>query len=633
MESGGTYSPRNRRYAVGITAVVLALTRFVALSKTPWDWDEVLFCLALNDYNVSAHYPHPPGFPLYILLGRLARLFTGSDFHALQTINVISGMLAFPVMYRVARIFRIDFHGALAAGIIFAILPNVWFYGGTGFSDVPAMILFLAAIGAYMSSVAHMESVPATRRYYLGALLLAAGVLFRPQNAVVAVFPWTIATVRFVREKRWRTVTAASLLILVLVAAGYGGAMAATGVDDYIRSFKEHSAYVKSADGYGAAARPPLWEVALIQLDPYEAGKVSLLMNLLAAVAIVDAIVRRNRRPVLEVLLTFTPFFLFAMLSTNPLGSSRFSLNYIAGIVLLAVQGTAVLGRLAARLGQRAEGRGPSAEGLRREAAVPFSGAPSALLEPALRIALVALIVGRLVTWELSAFEVPRTTASPPVAAAMWVQKNVPPTDVVFVDESIWPWMHYYAPNHKQVRPQDAMNIITNPDAARGWYIGNGPNSTGSAIRFRRPYTRLWNIVTKRNFESFVQPSSSVVKFAAGWHGFEGDENFSWRWAKRRSLILLAPTPGKAELRLKFTVPIEAVKKPVTVTFSLNGDVIGTLPVTQRDNEVRYVVTGHAHMPNMLNIEVSDAFIPARHGQLDNRELAFMLRDVAWNRL
>lgn len=607
MAPGGTPITGKQRYALAITTVVLALTRFVALSKTPWDWDEVLFCLALNDYNVSAHYPHPPGFPLYIVLGRIARIFTDTDFHALQTINVLAGMLAFPLMYWVARTFRIDFHGALAAGIVFAILPNVWFYGGTAFSDVPAMILFLASIGAFMSSVAQVDDSPAARRYYLGALLLAAGVLFRPQNAVVAVFPWTIATVRFIRAKRWGTVAGASLLIVALAAIGYGAAMAASGVDAYIRAFKEHSAYVKFADGYGAAARPPLWEVALIQLDPYEAGKVSLLMNLLAAVALLDAAIRRNGRTALEVLLTFAPFFLFAMLSTNPLGSSRFSLNYIAGLVLLAVQGTVVLGRLASRFHPR--------------------------MEPALRIALVAVIVGRLVTWELSAFEVPRTTPSPPVAAAMWVQKNVPPGDVVFVDESIWPWANYYVPDHKHVRPLDTMNIITNPDAARGWYMGNGPNSAGSAIRFRRPYTRLWNIVTKRNFESFVQPSASVVKFGAGWYGSEGDEHYSWRWAKRRSVILMAPTPGKAELRLKFVVPLEAVKKPVTVTFNLNGHAIARLSVTKRDNDVRYVVTGRADGPNLLHIEVSDAFVPSRHGQADNRELALMLRDVTWNRM
>jgi len=354
MQTGESFTTRKQQYAVAITALVMALTRFAALSKTPWDWDEVLFCLALNDYNVAAHYPHPPGFPLYIVLGRLVRIFADSDFHALQTLNVIAGMLAFPVMYRVARTFRLDYSSAMAAGIIFAVLPNVWFYGGTAFSDVPAMILFLAAVGAYMSSATHVSSVTGPRRYYLGALLLAAGVLFRPQNAVVAVFPWTIATVGFVRAKRWGTVLGASLLIVALVAIGYGGAIAATGADAYVAAFKAHSSYVRMADGYSALIRPPLWEVFLIQLDPYEAGKVSLLMNLLAAVAIVTAlipreIIREHRRTVAEVLLTFLPFFLFAMLSTNPLGSSRFSLNYVAGWVLLAVQGATVLGSLVSR--------------------------------------------------------------------------------------------------------------------------------------------------------------------------------------------------------------------------------------------------------------------------------------------
>jgi hypothetical protein len=204
---------------------------------------------------------------------------------------------------------------------------------------------------------------------------------------------------------------------------------------------------------------------------------------------------------------------------------------------------------------------------------------------------------------------------------------------VVFVDESIWPWMNYYTPKHKLVRPLDTLAVIKHPDAAHGWYVGNGPTSAGSAIRFRRPYTRLWNIVTKRNFESYVHPSTSIVKFAEGWYGQEGDSNYAWRWAKRRSLMLLAPTPRNAELRMHFVVPLEVMQKPVTVTFRLNGNVIATLPVAKRENEVRYVVTGHTNKPNRLIVEVSGAYIPAQHGEADNRELAFMLNEVVWNRL
>src|SRR6266498_3794574 len=60
--------------------VLVALTRFLALSKSIWDWDEALFCLALRDYNVVFHHPHPPGFPLFVGVAKLVRLVVRDDF-------------------------------------------------------------------------------------------------------------------------------------------------------------------------------------------------------------------------------------------------------------------------------------------------------------------------------------------------------------------------------------------------------------------------------------------------------------------------------------------------------------------------------------------------------------------------
>ncbi len=588
---------RKQRYIVGITAAIIALTRFVSLSKTPWDWDEVLFCLAVNDYNVAWHQPHPPGFPLYIALGKLVRIFADSDFHALQTVNVIAAMCAFPVMFWTARAFQMSFHGAMAAGILFAFLPNVWFYGGTAFSDLPAALLFLAAIGAYVGSGTN------ARRYLLGSVLLAAGVLFRPQNAVVAVFPWTIATIRLLRAKQWRALIAGTLATVIVVAVGFGAAMWVTGAEAYVGSLRAHSAYVKMADSVGSPSRPPLGEVLLTQLDPFEGGKASLVMALLALVAIVGG----RRRTVAEVLLTFVPFFIFALFTVNPLGASRFSLNYIAGIVLLAVEGAAVLGRVAGRMHPRAD--------------------------LALRTAVIAAVAIRFATWTLPAFEVPRSTVSPPVAAAMWLRNNVPLSRTVFVDESIWPWARYYAPDHKQVRPRMPFNVIMNPESAQGWYIGNGVTDSDGAIRFIRPRTRIWNLVTKRSFESYVQPSSNVVMFGRGWYGPEGDMTDAWRWSSDRSLLLLGLAPGKGELRLKFSLPLDSLQKPVTVTLRYNGDVLDTIVAEEGEHDVRYVVPSRTTTPNMLNIEVSDSFVPAEHGSHDKRRLALMLRKVSWKKL
>src|SRR5436190_20941807 len=102
--------PRTQDLVV-VTAltVLVALTRFLALSKSIWDWDEALFCLALRDYNVVFHHPHPPGFPLFVGAAKLLRLAIGDDFYALRAVSLVASMFVFPALYALARAFGFAF--------------------------------------------------------------------------------------------------------------------------------------------------------------------------------------------------------------------------------------------------------------------------------------------------------------------------------------------------------------------------------------------------------------------------------------------------------------------------------------------------------------------------------------------
>lgn len=589
---------RGQRITVCATFLVLAATRLMALAKGPWDWDEILFCMAVDDYNVVAHQPHPPGFPFYIFLARIARLFVDSDFHALQIVNVIAAMAAFPLMFLVARAFRFRFVPSFWAAFLFAFLPNVWFYGGTAFSDEPAMVLFLGCIAAFLFAARNGEA----KTYCIASVVLAAALMVRPQNALVAIFPWALATLRLARAKRWRVVLTGASLTAGLTILGYGIGAWATGLAEYFDAFYRHILYVRSADSVTAAARPPLYKVVGMMLDPFQAGKVSILLNVLALLGIVRGVFREPRQPVREIFLTFAPFFLFAMFAMNPLGSSRFSLNWIAGVVLLAALGVQTLANVAPRA----------------------SIAVYALF--------LLLFTARLIPWTLPAFEQPKHSDAPPVAAAKWVAKNVPVTTTVFVDESIWPWATYYLPNHRRVRPHDRSNMLSDAGAGNGVYLSMNPQRVRSERTFAWKRDRTWNVVTQRSFEAYVSATREFAKFDRGWWPQEGAFPNYYRWSSRRAAMHLAPMHGPAELRLKFEVPLDVIRHPVSVKLTLNGQPLPTHVATEMKNDYRFVVANpNPRGANVLRIELSDTIIPSRlGGSADWRQLGLMLESWSW---
>src|SRR5437764_3942444 len=209
---------RTQRRVFWIVALVCAAARFLAMAKTLWDWDEALFCLGMRSYDVTAHHPHPPGFPVYIALGRIVRTVIHSDFRALQAVNLIAAMLVFPAIFFLARELRLPFVTATIAGELCAFFPNVWFFGGGAFSDVPSLVLVVFA-DAFL-----FRGCRDAYASLLGAALLALAVGIRPQNFLIGLAPGLLATVYRARAA-WRDVAFAALVGAITVTVAFGGAI------------------------------------------------------------------------------------------------------------------------------------------------------------------------------------------------------------------------------------------------------------------------------------------------------------------------------------------------------------------------------------------------------------------------
>ena len=147
-----------------------------------YNWDAVQFALALREYDVGKHQPHPPGYILYVVLGRLVNAWLDDPAAAYVVLAVLfSGLTTFVVYFLARAIYERT--TALAAAALLAVSPLFWFYGSVG--------LTYAGEALFASSVAYFayRALQGSRADAgLGALYLGLAGGMR-QSLLVLLFP------------------------------------------------------------------------------------------------------------------------------------------------------------------------------------------------------------------------------------------------------------------------------------------------------------------------------------------------------------------------------------------------------------------------------------------------------------
>lgn len=112
----------------GVLMAAVALTRFFFRSHYLYDLDSVNFALAIGRFDPSVHQPHPPGYFLYVCLGRFANIFFHDPNSALVAISIVASCSAAVMIYLLAG----EWFGVQAArfaGALFLLSPLAWFHG------------------------------------------------------------------------------------------------------------------------------------------------------------------------------------------------------------------------------------------------------------------------------------------------------------------------------------------------------------------------------------------------------------------------------------------------------------------------------------------------------------------------
>jgi hypothetical protein len=191
-------------------ACLTVLSRLPYRARMLYNWDAVQFALALREYDVVKHQPHPPGYILYVGLGRLVNAWLDDPTAAYVTLAVLfSGLTTF-VVYALARSVY-DRPTALAAATLLAVSPLFWFYGSVGLTYAGEALF--ASLVAYFAFRA-LEGGETDTWLAAGYLGLAGGMR---QSMLLLLLPlWLLAACGSARRRRTVPIGLAILGVVVL---------------------------------------------------------------------------------------------------------------------------------------------------------------------------------------------------------------------------------------------------------------------------------------------------------------------------------------------------------------------------------------------------------------------------------
>lgn len=169
--------------------LVVTVTRGPLKSNLLYSMDSVNFALAMDHYDVSVHQPHPPGYFLYVMFGRLLRRFLGDANLAFVSISIVFSVLTLTALYMLGKDL-FDLKTGVLAAVIGITSPALWFHGEVALTYVTEAF-FSTFIAFCCWRVMKGES------FYLWVSALAMGIAggFRPVTPVF-LFPLWAYSVR-----------------------------------------------------------------------------------------------------------------------------------------------------------------------------------------------------------------------------------------------------------------------------------------------------------------------------------------------------------------------------------------------------------------------------------------------------
>jgi hypothetical protein len=527
------------REALG--AVLVLVSRILTAPRTPWENDEFLFAEAVRNFDPSRYHPHPPGFPLLVLIGKVFAWFIHDPWRALVVFSIVAAPIGFVAIARAFRNWIGDPNLAVCAALIYYFSASMLVHGTLALSDGPAMMFF----GLALFAISSPHDADHDRNAIAIGIWTSATIGTRPQ-LLIPIAPMLIIALLQMRTMRQR---AACVIAFGLFSAMWFLPLVdAAGGFEATRLYEtKQAAYVAAHDAtISRGGRSIAQLVVRFLFHPWGTKYVTLPLFacVFLGIAAFVRLVRRDKfRSTLLPLVVFTVVqLIFELGWMDPADAARYSLPIMILIALLAVLGLDVVKR-----------------------SVKIDATP-VIVTAIFAIATLAYV------WPLVGART--KVASPPAAAAAFANANLPVHSVIGYDVALKPHAEYLLSRFRVVPIEKAVaELYDRPDVPL-YLIANGASNADGAHAFTWPASDAYEKLTRGLYRTVTivpKPPRERYLVVRGAYPIEwtasGDE---WRWLSPDATIRLPRAHGpEAALTLRFSsdVPYETN----AVQISVNG--------------------------------------------------------------
>jgi 4-amino-4-deoxy-L-arabinose transferase-like glycosyltransferase len=333
-----------------IRHLALALGGATMVSRVPfvspvlWDHDSVQFALAVERYDLAAHQPHPPGYPLYVALLELGSALGAAPGTSMVVLSVLaSGVGACCATLLAAELGGEETAGiaarlsGLAAGVLFLATPVLWFYG-----ELPLVYAVEGGLAVFLAWLVWRAHRGGTALVLLAlAYALSGGV--RPSTAVLLAPLVLLGAVRALAGGRTsrRTIAAAGgAMVLGVLVWAVPLVVLAGGLGEYRRIAGEHfgSLLPQTSILHGAGWPALRHNLEVLVKWTLQGALLALIIVLFAglsggAAALVRGLSRVASRSLFYVLWIAPPLLFFALFHVTKAG---YTLVYLPALLVAA---------------------------------------------------------------------------------------------------------------------------------------------------------------------------------------------------------------------------------------------------------------------------------------------------------